>query len=162
MVFYIFRCLFTFFFTMSVDVSASYKTTPNIALVKYWGKRDAQLNLPVNSSLSLTLADVPPYFTCSLLEWSAYNYKGPNCRRFADGCAGVQWSVSFYILVLTDVVKSSCQKIRRSRSSYSVFARLRVKGGSFHMVVFTSIVYPIWRSEMPTRNSRIAASESKR
>lgn len=29
----------------------------NIALCKYWGKRDAQLNLPVNSSLSISLAD---------------------------------------------------------------------------------------------------------
>jgi diphosphomevalonate decarboxylase len=27
----------------------------NIALCKYWGKRDAELNLPINSSLSLTL-----------------------------------------------------------------------------------------------------------
>lgn len=29
--------------------------TPNIALVKYWGKRDVGLNLPYNSSLSMTL-----------------------------------------------------------------------------------------------------------
>lgn len=28
----------------------------NIAVVKYWGKRDAKLNLPTNSSLSVTLA----------------------------------------------------------------------------------------------------------
>src|SRR5262245_26712080 len=28
----------------------------NIALVKYWGKRDAALNLPATGSLSLTLA----------------------------------------------------------------------------------------------------------
>lgn len=27
----------------------------NIALIKYWGKRDAALNLPINSSVSLTL-----------------------------------------------------------------------------------------------------------
>ena len=27
----------------------------NIALCKYWGKRDAELNLPVNSSLSISL-----------------------------------------------------------------------------------------------------------
>lgn len=32
---------------------------PNIALIKYWGKRDAALNLPATSSLSLTL-DVAP------------------------------------------------------------------------------------------------------
>lgn len=30
----------------------------NIALVKYWGKRDAALNLPANGSLSLTLAEL--------------------------------------------------------------------------------------------------------
>lgn len=41
-----------------MDISVTYKTTPNIAIVKYWGKRDKVLNLPVNSSLSLTLRDV--------------------------------------------------------------------------------------------------------
>ncbi len=29
--------------------------TPNIALIKYWGKRDPELNLPTNSSISITL-----------------------------------------------------------------------------------------------------------
>ena len=29
--------------------------TPNIALIKYWGKRDSGLILPMNSSISLTL-----------------------------------------------------------------------------------------------------------
>ncbi|MEL6689977.1 MAG: diphosphomevalonate decarboxylase, partial [Pseudomonadota bacterium] len=29
----------------------------NIALSKYWGKRDAGLNLPLNSSLSISLAE---------------------------------------------------------------------------------------------------------
>jgi diphosphomevalonate decarboxylase len=31
---------------------------PNIALIKYWGKRDAALNLPASGSLSLTLASL--------------------------------------------------------------------------------------------------------
>jgi len=31
-------------------------TSPNIAVAKYWGKRDANLNLPTNSSLSVTLS----------------------------------------------------------------------------------------------------------
>ncbi|HEY5718431.1 MAG TPA: diphosphomevalonate decarboxylase [Motiliproteus sp.] len=30
----------------------------NIALCKYWGKRNAELNLPINSSLSVSLADL--------------------------------------------------------------------------------------------------------
>ncbi len=35
--------------------SATARACANIALVKYWGKRDAQLNLPAAGSLSLTL-----------------------------------------------------------------------------------------------------------
>ena len=30
----------------------------NIALAKYWGKRDAALNLPIHSSLSVSLGDL--------------------------------------------------------------------------------------------------------
>ena len=35
--------------------SATAKANANIALVKYWGKRDSELNLPMNSSISITL-----------------------------------------------------------------------------------------------------------
>lgn len=35
--------------------SASAQAQPNIALIKYWGKRDAALNLPLVGSLSITL-----------------------------------------------------------------------------------------------------------
>lgn len=31
------------------------KIAPNIALIKYWGKLEPILNIPLNSSLSLTL-----------------------------------------------------------------------------------------------------------
>lgn len=31
------------------------RAAPNIAVIKYWGKRDVGLNLPINSSLSATL-----------------------------------------------------------------------------------------------------------
>lgn len=41
---------------------------PNIALVKYWGKRDEQLILPHQSSLSLTLA---PLSVKTTVEWGA-------------------------------------------------------------------------------------------
>jgi diphosphomevalonate decarboxylase len=37
------------------DHCAAAQAQPNIALVKYWGKRDAALNLPVVGSLSITL-----------------------------------------------------------------------------------------------------------
>ena len=41
---------------------------PNIALIKYWGKRDVRLNLPAVPSLSVTLA---PYVTRTDVTWGA-------------------------------------------------------------------------------------------
>lgn len=41
---------------------------PNIALCKYWGKRDRALNLPSNGSLSLTLG---PWATTTTVTWGA-------------------------------------------------------------------------------------------
>ena len=43
---------------MSLPTQATARAGTNIALVKYWGKRDAVLNLPAAGSLSLTLADL--------------------------------------------------------------------------------------------------------
>ncbi len=46
---------------------ATARAHPNIALVKYWGKRDAALNLPATGSLSMTL-DVFPTTTTVRVE----------------------------------------------------------------------------------------------
>jgi diphosphomevalonate decarboxylase len=43
--------------TFSLPLSVTARSGTNIALVKYWGKRDKALNLPATGSLSLTLAD---------------------------------------------------------------------------------------------------------
>lgn len=42
---------------LPAPVAATAYAPSNIALSKYWGKRDAALNLPLNSSLSISLAD---------------------------------------------------------------------------------------------------------
>lgn len=53
----------------------------NIAFIKYWGVADASINLPLNSSISMTLADA---HTTTTVEWldqrpqdSAANVDGP-------------------------------------------------------------------------------------
>ncbi|MCX8197322.1 MAG: diphosphomevalonate decarboxylase [Candidatus Micrarchaeota archaeon] len=38
-------------------MQACWQATPNIAVIKYWGKRDDRLNLPTNSSISVTMDD---------------------------------------------------------------------------------------------------------
>ncbi len=48
--------------------SITAKACANIALVKYWGKRDALLNLPAAGSLSLTLADLVTETTVAFEE----------------------------------------------------------------------------------------------
>jgi diphosphomevalonate decarboxylase len=49
-------------------VRATATAHPNIALVKYWGKRDAKLNLPAVPSLSLTLDG---FATTTTVTWGA-------------------------------------------------------------------------------------------
>lgn len=50
----------------SIMTKATAKANPNIALVKYWGKRDEELILPLAGSLSLTLDILPTTTTVSL------------------------------------------------------------------------------------------------
>lgn len=51
--------------------AATARAFPNIALVKYWGKRDEVLNLPVAGSLSLTLDAFATTTTVELLPGAA-------------------------------------------------------------------------------------------
>ena len=47
--------------------TTTFSAPSNIAVVKYWGKRDAgKLNLPLNSSLSVTMDQVGFYSNISL------------------------------------------------------------------------------------------------
>ncbi|PFG43331.1 diphosphomevalonate decarboxylase [Isoptericola jiangsuensis] len=48
--------------------AATARAYPNIALVKYWGKQDAALNLPATGSLSLTLDVFPTTTTVELVD----------------------------------------------------------------------------------------------
>jgi diphosphomevalonate decarboxylase len=49
-------------------MQATAKAQPNIALIKYWGKRDTRRNLPAVGSISITLADL---FTTMSVELDA-------------------------------------------------------------------------------------------
>lgn len=71
--------------------AATARAFPNIALVKYWGKRDEELILPVAGSLSLTLDILPTTTTVSLapeaeadrFELNGREATGESLRRVA-------------------------------------------------------------------------------
>lgn len=69
---------------------------PNIALCKYWGKRDRALNLPATPSLSLTVA---PFSTTTTVEWGA-----PADEAWLDGrkLEGAEEKKVFKLLDLLD------------------------------------------------------------
>lgn len=50
---------------------ATARAHPNVALVKYWGKRDAALNLPATGSISVTLAGLSTRTTVRLVDGGA-------------------------------------------------------------------------------------------
>lgn len=51
--------------------TATAQAHPNIALVKYWGKRDSDINLPATGSLSMTLDIFPTTTTVTLADGGA-------------------------------------------------------------------------------------------
>lgn len=55
---------------------ASVYAPANIALCKYWGKRDHELNLPVTDSLSISLGSLGSHCKISLSDRDAYTLNG--------------------------------------------------------------------------------------
>lgn len=51
------------------SVKSSFRVSPNIALIKYWGKYCEDLILPLNSSFSVTLSEEDLY-TETTVEFS--------------------------------------------------------------------------------------------
>jgi diphosphomevalonate decarboxylase len=53
---------------MTLNKQVTVSAPVNIAVIKYWGKRDESLILPTNSSLSVTLQDLKSFTTVALSE----------------------------------------------------------------------------------------------
>ncbi len=124
--------------------SATARAGANIALIKYWGKRDARLNLPAAGSLSITLAGLETETTISLapeLEADAFCLDGkpleaslvsrvldllrapdaPRCRvdsvnNFPTGAGLASSASGFAALVVAAAKVYGCELSRRELS----------------------------------------------
>lgn len=105
---------------------------PNIALIKYWGKRDIPLNLPSVPSLSLTLSD---FYTQTTVSW------GTNHDQLilnGEEIIALEAQKVFQFLDLIDDSRPPCQVISENNfptaaglaSSASAFAALALAGTS--------------------------------
>lgn len=103
---------------------------PNIALIKYWGKRDRALNLPAVPSLSLTL---DTFTTTTTVQWGADADSAELNNRPADQREAAR---IFGFLDLIDSERPPCRVVSRNdfptaaglASSSSAFAALAVAG----------------------------------
>lgn len=100
---------------------------PNIALCKYWGKRDRALNLPATPSLSLTLA---PFRTRTTVEWGA-----DVDAAFLDGAplTGEGARKVFAVLDLLDAARPPC--LVRSENDFPTGAGLASSSSGFAALV---------------------------
>ena len=67
--------------------SATAKACANVALVKYWGKRDEELNLPATGSISLTLEELTA--TARVFRARAGRPRFVQDGRVVEGLAGL-------------------------------------------------------------------------
>jgi diphosphomevalonate decarboxylase len=65
-------------------MKATARAHPNIALIKYWGKRDSMLNLPATGSISATLGDLWTEMTVDADESIAGDVLAVNDRERVD------------------------------------------------------------------------------
>ena len=81
----------------AADRSATAVAHPNIALVKYWGKRDAERNIPAVGSLSVTLAGLSTRTTVRIApgagadRFSLNGEPAPGMGRRALACVDRCW-----------------------------------------------------------------------
>ena len=62
-------------------MKASVIASPSIAFVKYWGKKDNKLNLPMNPSIAITLDDT----LSTAYGWLGFLYA--NIGKYDEGIA---------------------------------------------------------------------------
>ena len=115
-------------------MTAIAQAQPNIALVKYWGKRDTALNLPAADSLSITLASLSTRTRVTFdpaLERDTLQLNGaPDARTLARASACLD--------VLRERAGSTCRARVETRNDFPTAAGLASSASGFAALVMAA------------------------
>ena len=122
--------------------SATARSHPNIALIKYWGKRDILLNLPAVPSLSLTLSK---FHTTTTVNWGSKEDQLVLNGSVQDRAGNAATKV-FDFLNLIDSQRPPCKVISENNfptaaglaSSASAFSALAMAGCAAAEIPYSS------------------------
>lgn len=127
---------------------------PNIALIKYWGKRDTALNLPAVPSLSVTLA---PYRTLTTVVWDA---GGPEDDIWLNGTRLVGGPADRVSRFLDRIVEGDRPRVRvESENSFPTAAGLASSSSAFAALALAATA-AAGIDATPTERSRLARQGS--
>lgn len=113
--------------------SATAVAHPNIALCKYWGKRDRALNLPATPSISLTVA---PFSTRTTVHWGAdsvFAGDADELRLNGEVVTGTGAKKVFAVLDLLDAWRPRCRVV--SANDFPTAAGLASSSSGFAALV---------------------------
>ncbi|MFC0672826.1 diphosphomevalonate decarboxylase [Brachybacterium hainanense] len=135
-----------------MTIEATARAHPNMALVKYWGKRDEQLMLPSTGSLSMTLDEFPTTTTVRLRTDG-----GPDVLELNGVVAGGDAAarVTRFLDLVRERAGSEARAIVRSRNEVPTGAGLASSASGFAaLATAASAVYEL--PQDTTSRSRLA------
>lgn len=113
-----------------VNIGSAY-AQPNIALIKYWGKRDATLNLPYSNSIGITLDQPGVHTTIRFSRFYKRDSYSINGRRFHEGSANFAPHMRGFLAAIRSKIGSTAKAHITSISAVPVAAGLASSAAAY-------------------------------
>ena len=111
-------------------MKASAIANANIALVKYWGKRNSELMLPQNGSISMTVSDLVAHTT---VEFGSFPEDSLiiNDQKLSKGTEEYDEYVGIFLNVARNIIKKDLKAKIVSKSNFPIAAGLASSAAGF-------------------------------
>ena len=112
-------------------MKASAIANANIALVKYWGKRNKELMLPYNSSISMTLDGLHTHTTVEFEKEYQNDIFILNGREFVKGTKEYDEYIGLFLNIVRDIGKTNLKAKIVSENNFPTAAGLASSAAGF-------------------------------